>query len=106
MLVDNDLPEALKSFDSLPNTAQVRLPIVRALFGISSATVWRMVIAGTLKTHKLTPRTTTFNVGELRKFLDKRVLEVTTFNSDSHQDEFISNDANLQRITHSHVGEC
>jgi predicted DNA-binding transcriptional regulator AlpA len=63
------LSEALINFDSLPNTAQVRLPVVQALFGVSSATVWRMVAAGELKTHKLTPRTTSFNVGELRETL-------------------------------------
>ena len=61
---------AQSSFDNLPATSFVRLPVVRGLLGgISSATVWRMVKVGTLKTHKLTPRTTTFNVGELRKLL-------------------------------------
>lgn len=69
-IADSSIPEALKCFDSLPNTAHVRLPVVQALFGISSATVWRMVAAGALKTHKLTPRTTTFNVGELRESLN------------------------------------
>lgn len=63
------LPEAFKRFDSLPNTAFVRLPVVCELYGVSAATVWRMVAAGTLRTHKLTPRTTTFNVGELRDAL-------------------------------------
>ncbi len=67
------LSEALKSFDSLPNTAHVRLPVVQALFGVSSATVWRMVAVGSLKTHKLTPRTTTFNVGELRDTLSNNL---------------------------------
>jgi hypothetical protein len=33
-----------------------------------------MVRIGTLKTHKLTPRTTTFNVGELRSLLSVKAL--------------------------------
>lgn len=70
---DSTIPEALTSFDLLPNTAHVRLPIVRVLFGVSSATIWRMVAAGTLRTHKLTPRTTTFNVGELRNALSNNL---------------------------------
>ena len=61
---------ANSNFDSLPATSFVRLPVVRGLLGgISAATVWRMVKAGTLKTQKLTPRTTAFNVGELRALL-------------------------------------
>jgi predicted DNA-binding transcriptional regulator AlpA len=60
---------ALRDFDYLPNSQQVRLPVVKALLGVSSATVWRMVKAKHLKAHKLTVRTTTFNVGELRELL-------------------------------------
>jgi len=66
---------ALSSFDSLPSTSFVRLPVVRGLLGgISAATVWRMVKAGTLRTHKLTPRTTAFNVGELRCLLASKAV--------------------------------
>lgn len=64
---------ALRDFNELPSTAQVRLPVVKALLSISSATVWRMVKAGQLKTHKFTERTTTFNVGELRAFMNQKV---------------------------------
>ena len=64
---------AQSGFDNLPATSFVRLPVVRALLGgVSAATIWRMVKVGTLKTHKLTPRTTTFNVGELRSLLESR----------------------------------
>ena len=64
---------ALSKFDDLPATSHVRLPVVRGLLGgVSAATIWRLVRAGTLKTHKLTPRTTTFNVGELRCLLATR----------------------------------
>ena len=66
---------AISNFDNLPATIFVRLPVVRGLLGgVSAATVWRMVRIGTLKTHKLTPRTTTFNVGELRGLLSAKAL--------------------------------
>lgn len=63
------IPEALAQFDLLPNSAQVRLPVTKGVLSVSSATVWRMVKAGKLKAYKLTERTTTFNVGELRALL-------------------------------------
>ena len=59
-------PDALKHFDSFPDSACVRQPVVEALFGCSSATVWRMVKRGKLKPRKLSDRLTGFNVGELR----------------------------------------
>jgi predicted DNA-binding transcriptional regulator AlpA len=59
----------LRDFDELPDGAHVRLPVVKVMLGISSATVWRMVKAKKLQTYKLTERTTTFNVGELRVLL-------------------------------------
>ncbi|MBU3696927.1 AlpA family transcriptional regulator [Dechloromonas sp.] len=66
----DNLPDALKGFDSLPDSANVRLPVVRALLGCSSVTVWRMVKRGTLPApRKLTERVTIWNVGELRKVL-------------------------------------
>lgn len=68
--VDSALPEALKHFDSLPNAANVRQPVVQALFGISGPTVWRWVKAGRLpKPRKQSERVTTWNVGELRSLL-------------------------------------
>lgn len=62
-------PAALSQFSNYPNEARLRLPIVAALLGVSHATVWRLVKAQKLKTHKLTQRTTTFNCGEVREFL-------------------------------------
>jgi len=62
---------ALQNFDQLPESAQVRQPVVEALFGISPATVWRRVSTGALpKPRKFGPRTTTWNVGELRAVLN------------------------------------
>lgn len=69
----DQLPTALKNFSLLPNEAQVRLPVVKGILSVSSATVWRMVRAGKLKAYKITERTTTFNVGEIRSLLSVKV---------------------------------
>ena len=67
------LPAALVHFDSLPDSAHVRLPIVAALRGSSPATVWRHVKAGLLPAPvKLGPNTTGWRVGELRAALKAR----------------------------------
>ena len=64
------IPDALKNFDSLPDSANVRQPVVQGLFGCSSATVWRMVKRGTLPApKKRSERVTAWNVGDLRKAL-------------------------------------
>lgn len=64
------IPDALKNFDSLPASANVRQPVVQALIGCSSATIWRMVKRGTLPApRKLSERVTAWNVGDLRKAL-------------------------------------
>ena len=67
---ENVIPDALKNFDSLPNSAHVRLPVVAALFGSSPATVWRRVKAKTLPApRKLSERVSAWNVGQLRSAL-------------------------------------
>lgn len=64
------IPDALKNFDLLPDSANVRQPVVQALVGCSAATVWRMVRRGTLPApRKLSERVTAWNVGALRKAL-------------------------------------
>ena len=64
------IPNALANFDSLPDSANVRQPIVQGLFAISSATVWRWVAKGTLPApRKLSERVSAWNVGDLRKAL-------------------------------------
>ena len=69
----NTLAESLRHFDSLPDSAHVRQPIVEGLFGISAATVWRRVNNGTLpKPHKFSERITTWNVGALRALLNAK----------------------------------
>lgn len=64
------IPAALAQFDSLPDSAHVRLPIVAALNGISAPTVWRWVKTGRLpQPSKLGPNTTGWRVGDLRRAL-------------------------------------
>jgi prophage regulatory protein len=65
------IPRALAHFDTLPDAACVRQPVVQGLFGVSSATVWRMVKRGTLPApRKLSAKVTAWNVGELRRCLN------------------------------------
>jgi len=57
-VIQTSIPEALKNFDQLPNTANVRQPVVQALYACSPASVWRGVNAGRIpKPRKLSPRT-------------------------------------------------
>lgn len=65
-----DIPVALRNFDSLPDSANVRQPVVEALFACSAATVWRRVKNRTLPApRKLSERVTAWQVGELRRAL-------------------------------------
>jgi len=67
------IPDALKNFDSLPDSAWVREPIVKALLGCSSATVWRYAKMGIIPApQKRGPRISAWNVGELRRSLVQR----------------------------------
>lgn len=62
--------DALSNFDSLPDSAYVRQPVVEALFSCSASTVWRKVKRGELPLpRKLSAHISGFNVGKLRKKL-------------------------------------
>lgn len=74
-MIQETINPALRDADLLPDSAQVRLPVVKGLFGVSGATVWRMVKAGKLKTYKFTERTTTFNMGEIHALLNAQKVE-------------------------------
>ncbi len=66
------IPASLRNFDSLPDSANVRLPVVAALFACAPATVWRRVKAGTLPApRKLSERVTAWNVADLRRALGR-----------------------------------
>lgn len=63
--------DTIKEFDSLPEAAYVRLPVVKKLYACSSATVWRCVKSGRIPAPcKLTERVTAWNVGQLRNALN------------------------------------
>lgn len=67
------VPESLRRFDDLPDSANVRQPVVEGLFSCSSATLWRRVRDGRLpKPRKLSGRGNTWNVGQLRTILPER----------------------------------
>ncbi len=62
------LPIAFENFESLPDSADVRLPVLIALYACSAPTIWRGVKSGRIPApRKRSPGCTTWNVGELRK---------------------------------------
>ena len=62
------IPDALRDFDSLPDSAFVRQPVIEGLYACSAATVWRYVKKGIIpEPEKLGPRVTAWNVGRLRR---------------------------------------
>ena len=64
---------ALSGFDQFPESANVRLPVVAALCGISPVTVWRWSKSGRLPTpRRLSEGVTVWNVGDLRQALAKQ----------------------------------
>lgn len=68
--VKSAISDALTNFHLYSDELNVRLPVVQALVGCSSSTVWRMVKSGKLPApRKLSERITAWNVGELRKAL-------------------------------------
>lgn len=70
------MPTPLESFDTLPNSAFIRLPTVTALFACSPSTVWRGVRAGrSPKPVKHFDRAVSWNVGAIRAVLAKAVTE-------------------------------
>ena len=70
-----NIPSALANFDAMPSSAFIRLPIVMALYGVSSATVWRNVKIGAIpKPSKLSERCTAWNVGLIRAALAAKVV--------------------------------
>ena len=71
--VENTINTVLRDLDQSPNCQHVRLPVVKAMLGVSSATVWRMVKNKQLKSYKLTERTTSFRIGDIRALIASKV---------------------------------
>lgn len=66
----DEIPDALRHFDELPDAAFVRQPVVEALLACSHSTVWRRVRDRSLVApRKLSPRVTAWQVGDLRRYL-------------------------------------
>lgn len=63
---------ALTQFDELPDAANVALPVVMAIGGISAATVWRHSKSGLLPEPLKIGHATRWNVGALRRCLPAR----------------------------------
>lgn len=60
--------QARAKFDAAPDAAHVAVPTVAEVCGVSVATVWRWAKDGRLpKPRRLSPGTTRWNVGELRR---------------------------------------
>lgn len=69
------IPEALAQFDQLPDSAYIRLPVLKRLYGISAASCWRGVKNGTIpKPSKLSERCTAWNVGLVRAALAAKAV--------------------------------
>ncbi|MEO6117847.1 MAG: AlpA family phage regulatory protein [Methylotenera sp.] len=72
----NTIPEALANFSSLPDEAFIRLPVMKGLYGVSAASIWRGVKNSTIpKPSKLTERTTAWNVGVIRAALAAKAMK-------------------------------
>lgn len=61
------IPEALALFDQLPDSAYIRLPVLKRLYGISAASCWRGVKNSTIpKPVKISERCTAWSVKAIR----------------------------------------
>jgi predicted DNA-binding transcriptional regulator AlpA len=66
---------SLANFDQLPDSAYIRLPVMKGLYGVSSASIWRGVKNLTIpRPCKLTERTTAWNVGLVRSALAAKAV--------------------------------
>lgn len=69
------IPEALENFDKLPDSAYIRLPVMKGLYGVCATSIWRGVKNKTIPSPvKLTERTTAWNVGMVRSALAAKAV--------------------------------
>lgn len=66
------LASSLANFDLLPDSAQVRLPVVAALHGVAPVTIWRWCKSGLLPAPSKVGGVTSWNVGEIRRAMAAR----------------------------------
>ncbi len=71
----NPTLEALANFSILPDSAFIRLSVLKRLYGISASSCWRGVKNGTIpKPVKLSERCTAWNVGLVRAALAAKAV--------------------------------
>jgi predicted DNA-binding transcriptional regulator AlpA len=69
----HEIPDALQKFDSLPDAANVRQPVVEGLFACSAASVWRHVKTGRIPAPwKFSEKITVWSVADLRRALAEK----------------------------------
>jgi predicted DNA-binding transcriptional regulator AlpA len=69
---ERNVRQTLQQFNTLPDSAGVRVAVVSAVFGISIATVWRWTRDGLLpQPRRVSPKVTTWPVGGLREVLSR-----------------------------------
>ncbi len=61
------ISSAEQNFDRSPDAAEVRLPVVQALYACSASTVWRRVRSGLIPAPKRRGGICSWSVGELRR---------------------------------------
>lgn len=59
----------LANFSHVSDDVLIRPKQTAQILGVSIATLWRLIKHGHIKTQKLTERTTTIRVGDLRAFM-------------------------------------
>lgn len=62
-----NIASQLVNWEAMPSNSYIRLPIVKALYGLSSASVWRFVKSGKIPAPvKISERVTAWNVGAIK----------------------------------------
>lgn len=69
-LRSESITNALNRFNAMPDSAYIRLPVVKELFGVSGPTIYRMIKAGNLEPpERIGAKSSGFRVGAIRKAL-------------------------------------
>ena len=71
-MIQKAITSSLAQFDQLPDSAHLRPKVCAQILGISIASYWRLISSGKLKAYRLTTRTTSTRVGDLRSFIVSR----------------------------------
>lgn len=72
-LKSSNISPSVAQADHLPDSAHIRPKDSAKLMGVSIATYWRLVKAKKFPVHKLTERTHTVRMGDLRAFMASKV---------------------------------